>query len=98
MQIDKGGIHMMRALYFKSNNCPVCKDFLPKFILICNEYNIPYEIIDLSDNQEKAGQLTVFSVPTIIFLNEENYELIRFSGYFGSYEIKNFLDRYYSTY
>ncbi len=50
----------MRTLYFKSDNCPVCKTILPKFIQICNEYGIPYEIIDVSDNQEQAGQLLVF--------------------------------------
>lgn len=87
----------MKALYLKSDNCPVCKDFLPKFILICNEYNIPHEIVDVSNSQKESGQMLVFSVPTIIFLNKENQELIRFSGYFGGYEIRNFLDRYYST-
>ncbi|PNR97004.1 thioredoxin family protein [Petrotoga sp. 9PWA.NaAc.5.4] len=88
----------MKAFYFKSKDCSVCKAFLPRFLEICEEYNIPYEIVEITENQEKTAQLLVFTVPTIIFLNEENYELIRFSGYFGSYEIKNFLDRYYSTY
>lgn len=85
----------MRTLYFKSDNCPVCKTILPKFIQICNEYGIPYEIIDVSDNQEQAGQLTVFSVPTIIFLDKEGKEIKRFAQYFGTNEISTFLDRYF---
>lgn len=45
---------------------------------ICEEYQIPYEVIDTLEEPEKAGQELVLSVPTIIFLDEENRELRRF--------------------
>ncbi|HOE13319.1 MAG TPA: thioredoxin family protein [Candidatus Saccharicenans sp.] len=85
----------MKALYFKNKSCSVCSAFFPRLVEICEEYQIPYEVIDTLEEPEKAGQELVLSVPTIIFLDEENRELRRFSGYFGSQEIKDFLERYF---
>lgn len=85
----------MKALYFKNKSCPVCSAFFPRFVDICDQYQIPFEVIDTLEEPEKAGPRLVLSVPTIIFLDEENRELRRFSGYFGSQEIKDFLERYF---
>ncbi|ABX31981.1 glutaredoxin 2 [Petrotoga mobilis SJ95] len=86
----------MKAFYFKNKSCSVCKAFFPKFLEICYEYNIPYEIVEVTENQEKSAQLLVFTVPTIIFLDEEGKEVKRFAQYFGTNEIRNFLDRYFT--
>lgn len=86
----------MKAFYFKSKDCSVCKAFLPRFLEICEEYNIPYEIVEITENQEKAAQLLVFTVPTIILLNEDEKEIKRFAQYFGTNEIRTFLGRYFT--
>lgn len=86
----------MKALYFKNKSCSVCKAFFPKFLEISKVYNITYEVIEVNEDQEKAGQFLVFTVPTIIFLDEEGKEVKRFAQYFGTNEIRNFLDRYFT--
>jgi len=70
----------MKVLYFKNESCPVCSAFFARFVDICDQYQIPYEVIDTLEEPEKAGPRLVLSVPTIIFLDEENRELRRFSA------------------
>ncbi|QTA37560.1 thioredoxin family protein [Thermosipho ferrireducens] len=81
----------MKIMYFKNDNCSVCRAVLPKIEIIAKEYNINFEIIDVVTNPEIAGQMLVFTVPTLIFI-DQGVELKRFSRNFGILEIKNFIE------
>ena len=83
----------IKALYFKNNMCGVCTAFLPKMERVARDYDIPLEIIDVTEKPEFAAQNMVFTVPTIIFVGSEGKEMKRFARNFSEYEIRDFLDR-----
>ncbi|UXF01335.1 glutaredoxin [Fervidobacterium riparium] len=85
----------MRALYFKNDKCGVCVAFLPKMERIAQDYNLPLEVIDVIQNPDVAGQNMVFTVPTILFQDEEGNELKRFARNFSEYEIREYIQRMY---
>jgi thioredoxin-like negative regulator of GroEL len=83
----------IKAMYFKNNMCGVCTAFLPKMERVARDYDIPLEIIDVTEKPEFAAQNMVFTVPTIIFVDSEGKETKRFARNFSEYEIRDFLDR-----
>jgi thiol-disulfide isomerase/thioredoxin len=84
------------CFYLSTSNCSVCKVFKPKIIeLISKEFpKINFCYIDVELNKEIAGQLSVFSVPTIlIFLDGK--EVIRSSRNISLEELSDQIDRFY---
>ncbi len=84
---------MVKLLYFKNNACGVCVAFLPKFQRIVEKLGVEYEIIDVVENPEKAGQMMVFTVPTIVVLDPEENEVKRFARVFSEFEILESIQR-----
>ncbi len=84
---------MVKLLYFKNNTCGVCVAFLPKFQRIVEKLGVDHEIIDVVENPEKAGQMMVFTVPTIIVLDPEGNEVKRFARVFSEFEIVDSVQR-----
>lgn len=55
-------------LYFSSKDCNVCHAVLPKLINLINDHSIKILKIDVNKHVEIAGQLLVFTVPTILMM------------------------------
>ncbi|WP_448375010.1 thioredoxin family protein [Fervidobacterium sp.] len=85
----------LKALYFKNDKCGVCVAFLPKMERIANDFKLPLEIIDVVEKPEIAGQNMVFTVPTILFQDNDGNELKRFARNFSEFEIREYINRMY---
>ena len=84
------------CFYLSTPQCNVCKVLKPKVIeLIENEFpQLKFFYIDLNDAKEITGQLSVFTVPTIlVFLDGK--ELIRTSRNISIEQLKEQINRYY---
>jgi len=85
----------LKALYFKNDKCGVCVAFIPKMERIANDFKLPLEIIDVVEKPEIAGQKMVFTVPTIVFQDNDGNELKRFARNFSEFEIREYINRMY---
>lgn len=67
-------------LYVSTEDCNVCKSIFPKMMESIKNKKVDVYSIDASNHQEIAGQLLVFSVPTIIVMvdQKEAYRESRF--------------------
>ncbi len=83
------------CFYLSIDECNVCKVLKPKLIdLIAQEYpNIKFCYIDLNKSKEISGQLSVFSVPTILFFFDGK-EVIRESRNINLEELRVKICRY----
>ena len=67
-------------VYVSTEDCNVCKSIYPKMMDSISSYEVDVYSVDASRHQEIAGQLLVFSVPTIIVMvdQKEAYRESRF--------------------
>ncbi len=84
------------CLYLSTPECNVCKVLKPKVIEMIDsdfpEVNFCY--VDLNEAKEISGQLSVFSVPTIL-VYFEGKETIRASRNMHLEELREQIERYY---
>lgn len=78
--------------YFTTTGCNVCKALLPKFE---EKFDLDYSIFktNLTNLQELAGRLTIFSVPTVIIFIEGK-ESHRFTRSFSLEEVSEKVERF----
>jgi thioredoxin-like negative regulator of GroEL len=84
------------CFYLSTPECNVCKVLKPKVIEMI-ENNFPemnFCYVDLNEAKEISGQLSVFSVPTILVFFESK-ETIRVSRNVHIEELKEQIERYY---
>ncbi len=84
------------CFYLSTPECNVCKVLKPKVIEML-ESDFPKIIfcyVDLNEAKEISGQLSVFSVPTIL-VYFEGKETIRASRNIHLEELREQIDRYY---
>ena len=89
--------HKAVCFYLSTPECTVCKVLKPKVIDIL-ENNFPevfFCYIDLNNAKEISGQLSVFSVPTIL-VYFEGKETIRTSRNIHLAELQENIERYYN--
>ncbi len=74
-------------VHFASQSCPVCQAVQPRLHQLAADYGIRLVSIDVAENPEIAGQMLVFTVPTVLLLRAGS-ELTRESRFidFGSLE------------
>ena len=84
------------CFYLSTPECNVCKVLKPKIIdMLENDLpGIIFCYVDLSIAKEISGQLSVFSVPTIL-VYFEGKETIRTSRNVHVEELSEHIDRYY---
>lgn len=84
------------CFYLSTPECNVCKVLKPKVIdMIENNFaEIKFCYVDLHEAKEISGQLSVFSVPTIL-VYFEGKETIRVSRNVHLEELHEQIDRYY---
>lgn len=84
------------CFYLSTPECNVCKVLKPKVIEMIQldfpEMNFCY--VDLNEAKEISGQLSVFSVPTIL-VYFEGKEIIRASRNIHLEELREQINRYY---
>ncbi len=91
-ELNHGG-DLMKIEYFKNDKCSVCKAMLPKIQTIAKNFDIDIEVIDVIENPSYPAQKLVFTVPTVIILDEE-FEIKRFARNFSISEVINTIERY----
>lgn len=85
------------CFYLSTSDCNVCKVLKPRVIEMI-EKNFPqiqFCYIDLNEAKEISGQLSVFTVPTILVYFESK-ETIRVSRNIHISELQDLISRYYS--
>ena len=90
------GNHKSVCFYLSTPECNVCKVLKPKVIeMLKSDFpQIHFYYIDLNEAKEISGQLSVFSVPTIL-IYFEGKETIRVSRNVHPEELREQIDRYY---
>lgn len=88
--------HKAVCFYLSTPECNVCKVLKPKVIEMLKEDfpQIQFYYVDLNEAKEISGQLSVFSVPTIL-VYFEGKETIRTSRNVHFEELREQIDRYY---
>ena len=84
------------CFYLSTPECSVCKVLKPKVIeMLRDDFSqIHFCYVDLNEAKEIGGQLSVFSVPTIL-VYFEGKETIRTSRNVHLEELREQIDRYY---
>ena len=84
------------CFYLSTPECNVCKVLKPKVIemLEADFSKIPFCYVDLNEAKEISGQLSIFSVPTIL-VYFEGKETIRASRNMHIEELREQIERYY---
>lgn len=83
-------------LYLSQPQCSVCLTLLPKVEDLLATYpNITFLYVNTEEIPLAAGQLSVFSIPTVMLFADgrEYFKLVRT---FGLQEIQNKIDRIYA--
>ena len=64
---------MIKILKFESDSCPQCKALSVTLERITKEYKIDMKSIDIEEdnNQDLIRKYNIRSIPTLIFLNED---------------------------
>lgn len=84
------------CFYLSTPECNVCKVLKPKVIeMIGNDFpEMNFCYVDLNEAKEISGQLSVFSVPTIL-VYFDGKETIRVSRNVHLEELREQIERYY---
>jgi thioredoxin-like negative regulator of GroEL len=84
------------CFYLSTPECNVCKVLKPKVIeMIHNDFpKMNFCYVDLNEAREISGQLSVFSVPTIL-VYFDGKETIRVSRNVHLEELREQIERYY---
>jgi len=80
-------------LYFSSRDCNVCHAVFPKLMNLVNDQSIKVLKIDINDHVEIAGQLLVFTVPTILMMYDSR-EVLRESRYIDFQKVERMLNSF----
>lgn len=88
--------HKAVCFYLSTPECNVCKVLKPKVLeMIENDFpEITFCYVDLNEAKEISGQLSVFTVPTIL-VYFEGKESIRVSRNVHLEELREQIERYY---
>lgn len=84
------------CFYLSTDYCNVCKILKPKIFELINT-NFPkihFCYIDLDKSKEISGQLSIFSIPTVL-IYFDGKEIIRASRNISLDELTDKIDRYY---
>jgi len=94
--VDISSTTKAACFYLSTPECNVCKILKPKVLeMIINHFHkMEFYFIDLNDSKEIAGQLSVFTAPTIL-IYFDGREIIRSSRNIYLQELKEQIDRYY---
>ena len=80
-------------IFFKSKSCPICKQVEPVFNEVLELYkdSVGTITIDITEDVQKAVENGVMSVPTIIFLKDDQ-EVKRLTGVISKDKIEQTLE------
>lgn len=70
----------MKILYFTAAWCGPCKTFKPIVQQVMSETGTNVQFIDVDQNKETTSKYLVTSVPTIMFINDNDIVMHRQSG------------------
>ena len=84
----------MKILYFKNNTCKVCGAMEPRVKEIAEIFNVSFQVINTEENPEMAGQFFIFSVPSVVIVDQDGRELTRFARNFSLLDIRAYIDRH----
>jgi thioredoxin 1 len=79
----------MKILKFSASWCAPCQ-MLSK-VIASIETSIPFEEIDIDENQQYAQQFGIHGVPTLIMVDADSKEIKRVSGMMSIPDLKHWL-------
>ncbi len=77
-------------LYFSSKNCSVCQVVFPKMMDLVKGHSIKVAEINIDEHVEIVGQLLIFTVPTILII-QESREILRESRFIDFQKVERIL-------
>lgn len=77
-------------LYFSSRDCNVCDAVFPRLMNLVNDYPIKVVKINIDEHVEIAGQLLIFTVPTILVMYDGR-EILRESRFIDLQKVERTL-------
>lgn len=77
-------------LYFSSKHCSVCHGVRSELMEIALRTSTLFEEIDVEKQPERAGQNQVFTVPTVVVL-DQGKEIFRQGRFFDFVQLENIL-------
>lgn len=83
---------MSRILMFKAPWCGPCKIMGPVATEVCNSRNIELISINIDEEQEEASKWDIRSVPTFVFIDQDDIEFYRTSGSMTKNEFEILVD------
>lgn len=83
---------MSRILMFKAPWCGPCKVMGPIADDVCNSRNIELISINIDEEQEEAFKWSIRSVPTFVFVDQDDIEFYRTSGSMTKNEFEILVD------
>lgn len=83
---------MSRLLMFKASWCGPCKVMYPIVQNVCESKNVELIPIDIDENQQETDKWYIKSVPTFIFIDQEDNEIYRTSGAMSKSEFEILVD------
>jgi thioredoxin-like negative regulator of GroEL len=78
-------------LYFSSEDCNVCQAVFPKLMNLVEDYPVKVAKIVTDEQMEIAGQLLVFTVPTVLIVYEGR-EILRESRFVDFQKVERTLN------
>lgn len=78
-------------LYFSSRDCKVCHAVFPKLMNLVDDQPIKVAKINVDEHVEIAGQLLIFTVPTILMMHEGR-EILRVSRFIDFQQVERTLN------
>lgn len=78
-------------LYFSSRDCNVCHAVFPKLMSLVDGHPIKVVKINIDEHMEIAGQLLIFTVPTILMIHEGR-EIFRESRFIDFQKVERTLN------
>ncbi|CAA7602428.1 Thioredoxin-like fold [Acididesulfobacillus acetoxydans] len=84
------------VLYFTSQSCNVCRAVFPKLMIRVSPQLIKVAKINIDEHPEIAGQMLVFTVPTVLMMYEGK-EILRESRFIDFQRVERTLNVLHRT-
>ena len=85
----------MKLMLFTGSWCIPCQQMKPLVKEIAEQYGCNLELVDVEYQADKANQMMVRGVPTLILLGDDGDEVNRASGAMSREQIEEFLSEIY---
>jgi len=84
----------MRILYFTAEWCGPCKTFKPIVQQVMSETGANVQFVNVDQDKNTPSKYSVTSVPTIMFINDNDIVMYRQSGVMSKPQLTNLFNQF----